>query len=191
MWPQEFQITWHDAGVVSLAAVLIYLALIFYSRVVGPRSFAQLSAFDFAVTVALGAVVGATATDTARLPYGVIGLGVLFLLRWIVAVGRQHGLASLVDNTPLLIMMDSEILQEHLDRAKLTEADLRQSLRQAGVTNMEEVEAVVIERDGSISVLASDELIDSYLLEGVTGYEEYHSLQSPNRRRAGNDRTLN
>ncbi len=178
MWPQEFQITWYDAGVVSLAALLIYLVLIFYSRLVGPRSFAQLSAFDFAVTVALGAVVGATATDTARLPYGVIGLGVLFLLRWSVAVGRQHGLGHLVDNTPLLIMLDSEILHEHLARAKLTEADLRQSLRQAGITSMAEAEAVVMERDGSISVLSSEAPIDTYLLEGVTGYDEYRARRT-------------
>lgn len=177
MWPQEFQITWHDAGVVSLAALVIYLVLIFYSRLVGPRSFAQLSAFDFAVTVALGAVVGATATDTARLPYGVIGLGVLFGLRWAVAIGRQHGLAPVVDNTPLLIMLHSEILHDHLSRAKITEADLRQSLRQAGITSMDEVEAVVIERDGSISVLASETPVDLYLLEGVMGYEEYASRQ--------------
>lgn len=175
MWPQEFEITWHEAGMVSLAAVLIYLVLILYSRLVGPRSFAQLTAFDFAVTVALGAIVGATATDTATLPFGVIGLGVLFALRWIVAVGRQHGLGALVDNTPLLVMRGSEIIEEHLRRAKLTEADLRQSLRQAGITRLEQVEAVVMERDGSISVLSSDVPVDPYLLEGVDGYDALRS----------------
>ena len=178
MWPQEFAITWREAGVVSLAAVLVYAALILFSRLVGPRSFAQMTAFDFAVTVALGAIVGATATDTARLPYGVIGLAVLFALRWIVAVGRQHGLNIVVDNTPLLVMLGSEILQEHLERAKLTEADLRQSLRQSGITRLEQVEAVVMERDGSISVLRSDLPVDPYLLRGVAGYEAFSTSRT-------------
>ena len=175
MWPQEFTITWYEAGVVSLAALLIYLVLILYSRLVGPRSFAQLTAFDFAVTVALGAIVGATATDTATLPFGIIGLTVLFALRWSVAMARQHGLSRLVDNDPVLVMRGPEILQEHLDRSKLTEADLRQSLRKAGITRLEQVEAVVLERDGSISVLRSDIPLDSYLLAGVAGCEEVPS----------------
>lgn len=175
MWPQEFTITWYEAGVVSLAALLIYLVLILFSRLVGPRSFAQLTAFDFAVTVALGAIVGATATDTATLPFGIIGLAVLFTLRWVVAIGRHYGLAALVDNEPLLVMLGPQILEEHLDRGKLTEADLRQSLRKAGITRLEQVEAVVLERDGSISVLRSDVPVDSYLLKGVAGCEEFRS----------------
>ncbi|RDV13828.1 hypothetical protein DXT99_17510 [Pontibacter diazotrophicus] len=52
--------TWVEAGVTVLAALAIYVVLILFSRLVGPRSFARLTAFDFAVTVALGAVVGAS-----------------------------------------------------------------------------------------------------------------------------------
>lgn len=178
MWLEEFAFTWREAGVVSLAALLIYVALILFSRLVGPRSFAQMTAFDFAVTVALGAIVGATATDTARLPYGLIGLGVLFALRWIVALGRRHGLDVVVDNTPQLVMLGSEILQDHLERAKLTDADLRQSLRKAGITRLEQVEAVVMERDGSISVLRSDLPVDPYLLKGVAGYGAFRARQT-------------
>lgn len=66
--------------------------------------------------------------------------------------------------TPQLVVLGAEILQDILERAKLTESDLRQSLRQAAITRRKQVEAVVMERDGSISVLRSDLPVDPYLL---------------------------
>lgn len=61
-------------------------------------------------------------------------------------------------------------LPEYLKRAKITEADLLQSLRQKGIRRLEEVQAVVMERDGSISVLKAEIPLDTYLLKGVKGH---------------------
>lgn len=169
MW-QIFEFNFTQVGVVALSAFFIYAGLILFSRLVGPRSFAQMTAFDFAVTVALGAIVGATATGGVPLSQGITGLGVLFLLRWLVANGRRYGLTKAVDNSPLMLMDGPEILPEYLERAKITEKDLLQSLRQEGITNLDQVSSVVMERDGSISVLKSDTQIDPYILKGVKGH---------------------
>lgn len=56
----ELGITWTRAAAVVVSAVVIYLALIVYVRVVGQRSLAAMSSFDFGVAVALGAVIGRT-----------------------------------------------------------------------------------------------------------------------------------
>lgn len=136
---QEIQFNFSQLGVVLISALLIYVFLIIFSRLVGPRSFAQMTAFDFAVTVALGAIVGATVTGAAPLLNGIFGLGVLFLLRWLVARYRRYGLTKLVDNSPLMLMDGPRILPEYLQRAKITEADLLQSLRQKGITRLDQV----------------------------------------------------
>lgn len=175
MWTELFEITWAQTGAVVLAAVFIYITLITFSRLVGPRSFAQMTAFDFAVTVALGAIVGATATGGVRFIDGFLGLSVLFALRLIVAVSRPQGLSRLVDNSPVIVMVGQQVLSEHLERSKLTEEDLTQSLRKAGITSLSQVELVVMERDGSISVMRSGDSVDPYLLQHVTGYEQYES----------------
>lgn len=166
---EEIYITWHEAGIVVISAISIYIILIIYSRLVGPRSFARLTAFDFAVTVAPGAIVGATSTGGVSLIKGIIGLSMLFLLRWIVARSRRHGLGKTVDNAPLLLIDGPEILPEYLKRGKIIEADLLQSLRKKGITNLKQVRAVVMERDGSISVLRTDDNFDDYMLKGVKG----------------------
>lgn len=155
------------------SAVLIYIFLIILSRMVGPRSFSQLTAFDFAVTVALGAIVGATATGGVDFIRGFCGLALLFFIRWAVAILRRKGFTTVVDNSPLLIMDGPEILPEYLKRAKLTEEDLLQSLRKKGITQLTQVQAVIMERDGSISVLKTGEPLDPYFLKGVKGHPSY------------------
>lgn len=74
--------------------------------------------------------------------------------------------------------MRAESLQERLEWAKLTEADLRQSLRHAGTTRLEQVEAVVMERGGSVSVLRPALPVDPYLLRGVAGYEAFRASRT-------------
>ena len=170
MFKESFQLNFLEFATIVLSGVLIYIILIVFSRLVGPRSFARMTAFDLAVTVALGAIVGATSTGGVPVLQGLTGLSTLFLLRWLVALYRRHSLGKMVDNSPLMLMDGPEILPEYLKRAKITEADLLQSLRQQGIRRLEEVQAVVMERDGSISVLKTDMPIDTYLLKGVKGH---------------------
>jgi uncharacterized membrane protein YcaP (DUF421 family) len=170
MFKESFQLNFLEFTTVVLSGVLIYIILIVFSRLVGPRSFARMTAFDLAVTVALGAIVGATSTGGVPILQGLTGLSTLFFLRWLVAIYRRHNLGKIVDNSPLMLMDGPEILPEYLKRAKITEADLLQSLRQHGIRRLEEVQAVVMERDGSISVLKADVQLEVYLLKGVKGH---------------------
>lgn len=166
---EQFHLNLTQLGEIILSSLLIYAILIVLSRWVGPRSFSRFTAFDFAVTVALGAIVGSTATGGVSIINGVLGLFLLFLLRFAVAHFRRKGLSKLVDNSPLLVMYGSEILPEYLKRAQLTEDDLLQTLRKSGITRLTQIQAVIMERDGSISVLKSGETLDPYLLKGVEG----------------------
>ena len=79
------------------------------------------------------------------------------------------GAAHVVDNTPLLLMHDGQVLHEHMRDARISERDLQAKLRQAGVTRPEQVLAVVLETTGDVSVLQGDGPVDPSLLEGVRG----------------------
>ena len=84
-----------------------------------------------------------------------------------------------VDNNPLLLMAGSEVISENLDRARMTEEDLKSKLRMAGVTHPDQVLAVVMEATGDVSVLkASDDNgrgLDLDLFSGVQGAERLKS----------------
>jgi uncharacterized membrane protein YcaP (DUF421 family) len=160
--------SWDDLAVAVVAAVAIYAWVIAATRLVGLRSFAKMSAFDFSMTVAIGSIIASTATGSVALASGVLAVGVLFAAQFTVAWARRRtGIDRVVDNRPLLLMDGEHVFEEHLARARLTPADLRAKLREAGVLRLDQVRAVVFETTGDVTVLQGDGPYDASLLEGV------------------------
>lgn len=165
--PESWLVGWGFVAWTVLAALVIYVLLLVFSRLVGPRAFSQMTAFDFAVTVALGAIVGSTAAGAVGLPAGLLALTSLFTFRATVAVFRRYGLDRLVDNRPILLMWEGILREDQLRHAKLTHEDVLSGLRQAGTTRLDQAAAVVLERNGELSVLPRDGALDPVLLENV------------------------
>lgn len=157
-----------DLVVVLVAAVVIYLWVIAATRLLGLRSFAKLSAFDFAMTVAIGSVIASVALDTASLTSGMAAVAVLFGVQFSVAWLRlKTPLHRAVDNRPLLLLYEGRILDDHLARSRLTRDDLMAKLRAANVLDVGEARAVVFETTGDVSILHGEGPVDPALLRNV------------------------
>lgn len=162
---------------VILSTVGIYLALIIFTRLAGLRSFSKMSSFDFAVTVAIGSIIASTIlAKDPPLFQAIVALGVIYAVQIIVASlrGNSTVMSKMVDNEPLLLMRGEEILDQNLKRAKVTNDDLRAKLREANVTQMNQIKAVVMETTGDISVLHHedpDHTLDSILLKEVRDWD--------------------
>jgi uncharacterized membrane protein YcaP (DUF421 family) len=160
--------SWNDLAVVVVAGVAIYGWVIAATRLVGLRSFAKMSAFDFSMTVAIGSIIASTATGSVALASGVFAVAVLFAAQFTVAWARRRSAVDrVVDNRPLLLMDGPHVLEGHLARARLTPDDLRAKLREAGVLRLDQVRAVVFETTGDVTVLQGEGPYDERLLEGV------------------------
>ncbi len=158
---------------VVLSTLGIYAALVLFTRIAGLRSFSKISSFDFAITIAIGSVIASTImSKNPPLLQAIVALGVLYLVQMTVARlrGSSTSMSALVDNEPLLLMDGTEILEENLKKAKVTLADLRGKLREANVTQMSQVKAVVMETTGDVSVLHHQDEnheLDASMLEEV------------------------
>lgn len=88
---------------IALSMILIYITLVTLTRLGGLRSFSKMSAFDFALTVAIGSVIGSTiVAQDPPVVNGALALAVLFAvkiglaqIRW-----RISFVADLLDNPP-------------------------------------------------------------------------------------------
>ncbi|GFE63594.1 DUF421 domain-containing protein [Litoreibacter roseus] len=150
-------------------ALMMVAVIILLTRIAGLRSFSKMSGFDFAITVAMGSVLASVVVGTqTSVVVGVVALAALFGVQAIVAQMRMRwsGAERLLDNAPLLIMKDGEILEENMRQAEMTRSDLIAKLREANVLRIQDVRAVVAETTGDVSVLHGDSLEDD-LLEGV------------------------
>jgi len=141
---------------IVLSAGALYALLVLCTRLVGLRSFSKMSGFDFAITIAIGSVFASvTLWQKPTLWEGAVALGTLFGLQFVVGNLRKRvpGVTALIDNDPLLLMDGTEVLSDNLQRANMTEADFRAKLREANVTQFDQVRAVVMESTGDVSVL--------------------------------------
>lgn len=168
-----FGASWGALLMAALSAVVIFLAVVAYARIVGLRSFAKMSSVDFAGTIAIGSAI-ATASLSKSVPVaqGATAIGALFAVQWGLSTLRQRSprAADALDNQPILLMRHGELLEDNLRRAGVAVDDVRSKLREANVIELREVRAMVFETTGDVTVLHADPDgpdVDPWLLEGV------------------------
>lgn len=153
-------------GVLALALVIGCL------RIVGLRSLAKFTAFDFVLTLAIGSTLATAAAATSAATYWTAMVALLVLFGLTAGLGRARRVSEAVedglDNCPVLLMRDGEFLEHAMDRVNVTRGDLVAKLREANVLRLSDVRAVVFETTGDISVLHGDGPVDDLLLDGVT-----------------------
>ena len=168
MFDQEIASTWTRLALVVVSSTAMLIGVIVYVRMAGLRSFSKMSSFDFAVTVAYGSLLAGTATSGSSLLDGLVAAAVLLACQFLIAIGRSRSnLGVLVDNQPLLLMLDGRFLEENLRKSRVTRDDVRAKLRAANVLDRAEVRAVVLETTGDVSVLHGTSDLDADLLSDV------------------------
>jgi uncharacterized membrane protein YcaP (DUF421 family) len=150
--------TWADLLRVVLVGTLAYVALVAFVRVSGKRTLAKMNAFDLVVTVAMGSTLATVLLSRdVPLAVGITGFAVLIGMQFLVAwVSTRSALARRITRgEPRLLVHRGELLESSLRLERITHDEVLAAVRQAGIGGLTEVEAVVLETDGSISVVAS------------------------------------
>jgi uncharacterized membrane protein YcaP (DUF421 family) len=149
------------AGLLRTAAVgiIAYAALILLLRISGKRTLTKMNAFDFVITVALGSTLATVllSEDTA-LAEGILALALLIFLQFIMTwfSVRSKKVSRLLKAEPRLLLRNGEFLWGAMKAERINEGEILQAMRSQGVTLKEQVEAVVLESDGSLSILKKD-----------------------------------
>jgi uncharacterized membrane protein YcaP (DUF421 family) len=149
---------WDGPIRVVLVGTSAYLALILVMRVSGNRTLSKMNAFDFIVTVALGSTLATVllskGTDLAE---GVTALVLLVLLQWLITrlSTWSSAITRLVKSEPILLVRGGEMLTVAMRRARVIESDVRQAARESGLASIDLVDAMVLETDGSFSVITN------------------------------------
>lgn len=153
-----------DLVTVAATAVGAYLWLVFVLRLTGKRSLSKLNAFDFAVTVAFGSALATIIISRdVGIFRGAVALAMLALLQYVLTKLSlwSKWVRRTVRSRPTLLVRDGRLYQEALHHERLTVGEIAEAIRKEGQGRLEEVGAVVLETDGSFSVVpASDKELD-------------------------------
>ena len=151
---------WHDLLRILAVGTLAFTAVVVLLRVSGKRTLAKMNAFDLVVTIALGSTLASVLLDSAvSLAEGALALALLVALQYVVAwlSVRSRRFESLVKSEPRLLARRGRLLPQAMRAERLTEEEILAALRAAGLRRLEQAEAVVLETDGSLSVVRSGE----------------------------------
>lgn len=145
-----------DVGRVVVLGGLAYVVLVAVLRVSGKRTLAKLNAFDLVVTVAFGSVLATSfLSPTVSLAESAAAFAILAVAQFAVAKTSvlRPAFGRTVRARPTALVLDGRMRQDALRSERVTRADVLAAIRDAGIARTEDVDAVVLETDGSITVV--------------------------------------
>jgi uncharacterized membrane protein YcaP (DUF421 family) len=162
--------SWYDLLRVLVVGSSAYVSLVVVLRLSGKRTLAKLNAFDLVVTVALGSTLATVLlSGTVSLASGLLALALLVALQFVVArlSTRSRAVRRVVKSTPTLLLDRGRMLEDRLAENRVTRGEVRQAVRAEGFGGLELVEAVVLETDGTLSVVPRSSAGSASALEDV------------------------
>lgn len=164
---------WADIARVLLIGAAAYATLVVLLRVSGKRTLAKLNAFDLVVTVAIGSTLATIllSSDVSFLE-GAAALTLLVALQFGAAfmASRSRVSRRALKSTPTLLLRDGQFREEALRGQRVSADEVRQAVRSSGAGDIGGVTAVVLETDGSLSVISTERVGDGSALSGVDGW---------------------
>ena len=148
---------WAALGRVLVVGPLAYVALVLLLRISGKRTLTKLNAFDLVITVALGSTLAtAVLSKSTSLAEGVLALALLIALQFVItwASVRSERFQQFIKAEPTLLLHRGRFLDAAMRAQRVTREELLAVLRAQGKATPDAVAAVVLETDGTFSVLS-------------------------------------
>lgn len=154
-----FEITLDSFIRIVTVGFLAYIGLIIFLRISGKRTLTKLNAFDLVVAVALGSTLATILLDSSiSLLEGLTAFALLILLQYVITFLSVHSnwFNNVIKSEPRLLFLNGQFLRSAMKKERIKEIEILQAIRNSGSGSTEKVAAVVLETDGSLSVISSE-----------------------------------
>jgi uncharacterized membrane protein YcaP (DUF421 family) len=138
-----------------LRATIAFLFMVIVGRILGQRTISQLRLMDFIIALMIGNIIAHPLSDEKLgLNYSMLTtlvLAILYLggtkllLKW-------HWFRKIINNEPIVIVQNGEILYNGLKKARISIDILLEELRGKQVENLKKVALAIWEPNGNMSV---------------------------------------
>jgi len=147
--------SWYNVERTVTLSVVGYAALFTMLRISGKRTLSKLNVFDFVFVVAVGSVFASMiVSKDVTFVEGVAAMGTLMLIQLVLAelAARFPKLERIINGEPTLLLSNGKFIPGALKKERVTEEEVRGAIRGEGVTRVEDVNAVTMENDGTLTV---------------------------------------
>jgi uncharacterized membrane protein YcaP (DUF421 family) len=161
--------SWWDILRIFVIGTLSYACLMVVLRITGKRALSKMNAFDFVVTVAMGsALASVILSKDVVLAEGVAAFAVLCGLQYASSLIflKFPRFKDFAQAHPSLLMYRGVYYKHEMRKTRITEEEVISALRQRGV-RWDQAQAVILETDGSLTVIPKSEHAAGKIFEGV------------------------
>lgn len=174
LWHDYLGISWTGALGVVLSTIVLYLFFSLLVHLAGTRLMATMGAASFVVLAVVGGVSARSMLgESPTMLGGLLVLNTLMVMEALMGSLRRvvRVLPAAVRRRPSVVMVEGRSVVEALRRRRLTETGLHDRLRAGGVLDPSEVELVILEERGSLTVVRRGDRIAPTLVADVEGAE--------------------
>jgi uncharacterized membrane protein YcaP (DUF421 family) len=162
--------SWESIARTIIITIMAYAFLIFFLRTSGKRTLSKMNAFDFIVTIALGSTLATVMLNkNVALLDGVLAFFLLVYLQYIITSisARSKKFSNIIKSSPTLLVHKGQLLQQVMKKERVTEEEVYSIIREKGFSTLEQVDAVVLETDGSMTVLSEIKNVQSPVTQSI------------------------
>ncbi|KQZ95878.1 hypothetical protein ASD64_18405 [Mesorhizobium sp. Root157] len=135
--------------------VFLFLGFMFIFRVLPRRTGGELSPMDLVFLLLITESASHSLGEFSTLTDGAVQIGVFVGLNYMTNKLSYHFpvIRRLLEQKPLLVIKDGQIIPENLKKELLTEDELKGNLRMDGVDDVSAVKVAHVESDGRVSAV--------------------------------------
>ena len=137
-----------------LRGVIVYAVLMVMVRISGRRTIGQFTPFDLLIVMLLSeAVSGSLNGGDTGVTGGLIVAATLVALNIVLAslTARSRKMSDIIEGRPVLLGRDGELFKDVLEKCKLSEKEVEETLRHNDMA-LAETQTIFLEPDGEITV---------------------------------------
>ncbi len=149
---------WEGILRVIVTTITAYIILILMLRISGKRTLAKMNAFDFVVTIALGSILGSVILNkSVPLVEGILAAALLIALQYGITYFsvRNKSFKDFISSNPTLLLYKGELFPQAMQKMRISKPEINKAVREAGFTDLSNVDAIVLESTGDISVIGN------------------------------------
>lgn len=164
---------WQSVVRTIVITTLAYTVMVFFLRVFGKRTLTKMNAFDFIITVALGSTLAAVSLNKSiPLLDGILAFFLLiflqFMLTWLSV--RVKKVKNIITSSPTMLLYQGELLHDTMKKERITIEEVKMAARKHGIVDLSQVEVMVLETTGDISIIKSREGAASGTLDDIHNF---------------------
>jgi uncharacterized membrane protein YcaP (DUF421 family) len=145
---------------ILVRSVALFLFVWIISRAIGRKELAELSSFELILLIVMGDLIQQGVTGDDRSVTGAMLAVATFALLTVgfsYAAFRSSRLERLVEGQAVIVVKDGTPLEEILAVERLTVDEVKEAAREQGIADLAAVRLGILESDGKLSFLRSDD----------------------------------